>query len=163
MPVRWWIFPAPALLLLIAAVYTLWKRRRWPSFSVGLLLCDVYFLACMMVVNTQLRLFLQMDTKPLAIYSYPVPIRYLAALIIRGRPSVDSCTVVYAWLRSLIIILILCTALAMALECYRIFSIPPELAAARKNLFEREEQPRRGIFFGRKGREQKPYERKNKL
>ena len=162
MPIQFWVFLIPAAVLLLCGLYTRRKRRRWPSFSVGLILCDGFFLACTMVVSIQLRLLLQANEKPMASGSYRLPIKRFADALIRGRMSASACAEAYGWLRVITIIFVLCTIISMVWECYRIFSVPPELAAAQKKLSEREERLHRWIPVG-KEKEREPHERKNKL
>lgn len=162
MPVQFWIFLIPAVVLLLCGLYTRRKRRRWPSFSVGLIVCDAFFLACMMVVDAQLRLLTQTNENSLANTAYPLPVKHFVDAIIRGGMNASACAEAYVWLRMITIVFVLCTIISMVWECYRIFSVPPELAAAQKKLSEREEKLHRWIP-GCKEKEREPHERKNKL
>lgn len=164
MPIQLWIFLIPAAVLLLCGLYTRRKRRKWPSFSVGLMICDVFFLLCMIIVNAQLRVLMQPADNMLMNGGavYPMPIGQLAKAIVRGGLSAAVCASAYTWFRRIMMVFILLTIVSMVWECYRIFSLPPELAAVQKKLSEREERLHR---WAPRTKERKSgiHERKDKL
>ena len=167
MPIQIWILLVPAAVLLLCGIYTRRRRRRWPSFSVGLILCDAFFLLCMLVVNMQISFSVQnADLQP-ANSVFPVPIGKIAGAVVRDPSRADSCARAYSWLQVLVVLFLAATVVSMVWECYRIFSVPPELRAAQKKLSEQEERLRHRHTAHSvprsKERKSELHERKNKL
>ena len=165
MPIQFWIFLIPAAILLICGIYTLHRRRRWPSFSVGLIACDAFFLFCMMIVNMQISAFSQLQDLAMDSLIDPLSFKRITAAIVHGPVNIQNCTEAYTWLQVLTVIFLIATVVSMVLECYRIFSAPPELLKPQKKLSEQEERLRHRSVRPLRTKERKPdsHERKNKL
>ena len=166
MPISIWILLVPAVVLLLCGLFTFRRRRRWPSFTVGFIVCDAFFLVCMMMVNLQLSLLAQATADSLTSSVFPLPVKRIAGVIVRGTLNARACAEAYSLLQTIMVIFLVCTVVSLVWECYRIFSAPPELLAAQKKLSEQEERLHRRIpRTPLRTKERKPDadERKNKL
>lgn len=154
LPVSIWCLVVPAAVLLAGGIYTFRRRRRWPSFSVALILCDAFFLVCMAVLNTQISTLSNatansgkppMSVQPLS----PVSLTRITELILNSdaRMTAEACRAAYLFLQTAVAVCVLLTILSMVYECYRIFSVPPELAEAQKKLTDQEARIREGQRF----------------
>lgn len=166
MPLQIWILLIPAAVLLLCGIYTRRRRRRWPSFSVGLIFCDAFFLLCMLVVNAQITRLAQAKTDAMNDVLYSASAGHFIKAIVRGSLELSTCSDAYLWLRTIMIVFLLATVISLVAECSRIFSAPPELIAEQKKLSEQEERLRRRTYFPiQRSKERKPEsdERENKL